>query len=370
MTHLRRLIAPSFGVVLAVNSLTDCLNAAAIEYAALANPQAIDLPDRGASARWQALFQVDPDWISRQIAYLTERQPEQTPTLFAARLLYRGDPWTRRSGDQVNSKRWKVSDRDTKLAVLREMRVIRDPQLADVVKHFISIETDPELIASSLTTLWFLTPKEASDFAVRLADPRPASHLPGAANATVRQEALRFLVGVKGCESIESRRGLDWALLQAIGGERNHALALLKRGEVPDLLKGAILRLNGERAKNELDDDGAAGLAIACSRLGLDIDTGLAAALVAIAVGGSREIAAPAATSLASNVGWTATVPVNEIAKRATTDPDPVVRHALLNLLLRVNTNAGAIDVPGSPWNALSSHRERLSRWEWEQYVR
>jgi hypothetical protein len=218
--------------------------------------------------------------------------------------------------------------------------------------------------------LWFLAPKEASDFAVRLADPRPATHLPGAANAAVRQDALRFLLGVNGCEAAETRRALDWALLQAKSGERNHALALLKRGEVPDLLKIAIMRLDSERAKNELDDDGAAGLAIACSRLGLDIDSELAGALVAIAVGGAREIAAPAATSLASNVAWTATVPVNEIAKRATTDPDPVIRHALLNLLLRVNTNAGAIDVQGSPWNALSSHRERLSRWEWEQYVR
>lgn len=370
MTFIRRQLIPSMGVVLALSVLRSEMPAAEIDYAALANPQTIDLPDRNAASRWQALFQVDPDWISRQIAYLTDRQPSQTPTLFAARLLYRGDPWTRRSGDQVNSKRWKASDRDTKLAVLREMRTNRDPQLADVVKHFISIETDPELIASSLTTLWFLTPKEATDFAVRLTDPRPSSHLPGAANAAVRQESLRFLMGVNGCEAAESRRALDWALLQAKGGERNHALAMLKRGEVPDLLKAAILRLDVERSKNELGDDGAAGLAIACSRLGLDIDTGLAAALVAIAVGGSREIAAPAATSLASNVGWTATVPVNEIAKRATTDPDPVVRHALLNLLLRVNTNAGAIDVPGSPWNALSSHRERLSRWEWEQYVR
>ena len=346
------------------------LLAADIDYEAIANPQAIDLPDRSAAVRWQALFQVETNWISRQITYLTERQNERTPTLFAARLLYRGDPWVRRAGDQVNSKRWKGSDRDTKLALLREVRAVRLPQLADVVKHFLTIETDPELLASALATLWFLVPKEASDFAVRLADPRPSTHLPGAANAAVRQDALRFLLGVKGCEAPETRRALDWALLQAKSGERNHALALLKRGEVPDLLKIAIMRLDSERAKNELDDDGAAGLAIACSRLGLDIDSELAGALVAIAVGGNREIAAPAATSLASNVAWTATVPVSEIAKRATTDPDPVVRHALLNLLLRVNTNAGAIDVKGSPWNALSSHRERLSRWEWEQYVR
>lgn len=346
------------------------LGAATIDYGAIDNPQALDLPDRSAAARWRALFQLEPDWISRQITYLTDRQPQQAPTLLAARLLYRGEPWVRRAGDQVNSKRWKASDRDTKLAVLREIRAVRDPALADVLKHFTATETDPELLASALTTLWFLAPKDAPDFAVRLADPRPAGHLPGSANAAVRQDALKFLLGVKGCDAAETRRALDWALLQAKGGERNHALARLKRGDVPDLLKATILRLDSERAKGELDDDGASGLALACSRLGLDIDTELAAALVAIAVGGAREIAAPAATSLASNVGWTATVPVGEIAKRATTDPDPVVRHALLNLLLRVNTNAGAIDAKGSPWNALSKHRERLSRWEWEQYVR
>ncbi len=344
--------------------------AATIDYAAIDNPMALDLPDRSAAARWRALFQVDPDWISRQIAYLTDRQGDQAPTLLAARLLYRGEPWVRRAGDQVNSKRWKASDRDTKLALLREIRTTGDRSLAEVLKHFTATETDPELLASALTTLWFLVPKETPDFAVRLADPRPGNHLPGSANAAVRQDALRFLMGVKGCDAAETRRALDWALLQAKGGERNHALSLLKRGDVPDLIKAAIMRLDGERIKNELDDDGATGLAIACSRMGLDIDSTLAASLVAIAVGGAREIAAPAATSLASNVSWTATVPVGEIAKRAANDPDPVVRHALLNLLLRVNTNAGAIAAPGSPWNALSRHRERLSRWEWEQYVR
>jgi hypothetical protein len=344
--------------------------AASIDYAALNNPQAIDIQDRSAAARWQALFSLEPDWVARQITYVSDRLGNRVPTLLAARLLYRGEPWTRRSGETVNTKRWKASDLETKLAVLREIRALRDPALGDVLKHFIAQETNHELASSALATLWFIDAKAAPDFAIRLADPRLGNHLPGATQAAVRQDALRFLLGVRGAESAETHRALDWALLQAKGGERNHALALLKRGEVADLLKAVILRFDAERAAGTLDDDGAAGLAIACTRLGTGIDAETAGALVAIAVGGNREIAAPAATALASNLGWAATVPVAAIATRATKDPDPVVRHCLMNLLLRVNTNAGAIDAKGSPWNALSAHRERLSRWEWEQYVK
>ena len=344
--------------------------AASIDYAALDNPQAIDITDRAVKSRWNALFENDPDWVSRQIAYITDHVGVRTPTLLAARLLYNGDPWTRRTGDQSNIKRWTQSDLDTKLALLREIRALRDPVLGDVLKHFLATETNPDLMASALTTLWFLDAKAAPDFAVRLSDPRPGNHLPGSGQPAVRQDALRFLLGVRGPEAPETRRALDWALLQAKGGERNHAIALLTRGSVPDLLKAAIMRFDAERAKSELGDDGAAGLAVACSRLGSEIDSELAGALVSLAVNGEREIAAPAATALASNLRWTATVPISEIAKRATSDKDPVVHHALMNLLLRVNTNAGTIDAPGSPWNALSAHRERLSRWEWEQYVR
>lgn len=346
------------------------LSAAAIDYSVLDNPQAIEIPDRNAKARWEALFQVDPDWITRQIAYLTTRMGPQMPTLIAARLLYHGDPWTRRSGDQTNPKRWKATDLDDKLALLREIRALRDPALGDVLKHALSIETDADLVSSALATLWVLDPKGAPDFAVRLADPRPANHLPGAAQAGVRQDALRFLLGVRGPEAAETRRALDWALLKATGGERNHALALLKRGDATDQLKAAIVRLDEERTRGELDDDGEAALALACVRLGSDIDTDLAKVLVDLAVNGDREVAAPAATALASNVSWTATVPIVEISNKVASAKDPVVRHVLMNLLVRVNTNAGAIDVPGSPWNALAAHRARLSSWEWEQYVK
>ena len=363
---MKRLLSVSALVI----ALADPLRAAGIDYAAIDNPQAIDIPDRSAEARWRALFTADPDWIPRQIAYLSGRLPEQSPTLLAARLLYRGDAWARRSGDQVNSKRWRAADIETKLALLREIRATRDKSLGEVLKHFLSLETDANLAGSALVTLWTIDPKSSPDFAGRLADPRPANHLPGSAIPAVRQDALRFLLGVRGVDAAETRRAFDWALLQAKGGERNHALALLKRGDNPDQLQAAILRFDAERAKGELDEDASAGLALACTRIGNEIDSGLAAALVAIAVGGDREIAAPAATALAGNLSWTATVPVGEIAKRATTDTDPVVRHVLMNLLLRVNTNAGAIDKPGSAWNALSAHRERLSRWEWEQYVK
>ncbi len=376
MTYPRRANWVHRRLLAIVLALPTGAGAATIDYAAIDNPQAIDLADRSAEARWQALFEVSPVWVSRQIAYLTERLTEQWPTLIAARLLYRGEPWTRRNGDQVNLRRWHVADVETKLALLRELRALRDPLLGDTLKHFLSLETDPTLASSALATLWFLDPAAAPDFAVRLADPTLPGKLPGSVMPAVRQDALRFLFGLPlgeqpGVERAETRRALEWALLHARGGERNHALSLLRRGQASDLLRAAILRFDAERAKGEIDDDGSAGLAIACARLGSEIDPELARALVAIAVGGDREIAAPAATALASNLTWTATVPTSEIAKRVALETDPVIRHALLNLLLRVNTNAGAIDNrPDSPWNALSAHRERLSRWEWEQYVK
>lgn len=348
------------------------LMAATIDITAVDNPQAIVIADRLADARWQSLFVVDPDWISRQIIYLGDRLPALAPTLFTARLIYTGEPWTRRVGQSGNARKWRNSDIDTRQSILREIRARRDPVYAPVLRHLLTIESNPNLVVSALTTLWLLDPTGVPALAVRLADPQRPDHLPGSASAAVRQNALHLLLGLpgSGIDAGETRQALEYALLQAKSGERNHALGLLVRGQVPALLKAAILRLAGERVKGELDEDGAAGLTLAFTRLSTDIDAELAAALVTLAVEGKREVAAPAATALASNLTWTATVPVDAIAQRAKNDPDLVIRNCLLNLLVRVNAKAGGIAGPGSPWTLLAAHRERMSRWEWEEYVR
>jgi hypothetical protein len=342
-----------------------------IDYPAVENPRSLVLADARSAARWQALFEPYPSWVSRQIAFLTWRIPEKAPTLLAARLLYVGDPWTRRETDSTNERRWRASDADTRSAILREIRWLREPALIEPLCRFLLTETDPGLVKSALIDLWLMDPKRTTAFALRLGDPRMPDHLPGSDVPATRQNALTFLIDTAGPAAPESRQVLEWALLRATGAERNHGIASMRHGSSPDLLKPAILRLADERRRGELDDEGREGLVLASSRLGADIDPELAKALVEIAVDGTREIAAAAATALAVNVSWQASVPIAPIAARASKDPDPVVRHALLNLLLRLNPAAAAsAGGPDSPWTTLADHRSRLQAWEWEPYTK
>ena len=358
------------GLLLAsVASVASVALAADIDVQAVANPAAIRLGDRSAQVRFEDLFAPDPDWVSRQIAYLTSTAPKEAPTLLTARLLYRGEPWSRRDA-AINPRRWRLADREVRLAVLREMRLSRQAVYAPAVRHLLTFETDPALVASAVDTLAVLDLPSVVPAAVALADPRRTDHLPGSDLPAVRQRALEVLLAAGGVEDASARDALAWALTQARSSERNHAISLLKRGEAPDLLSAAIIRFAAEQKAGELDDDGSAGLALACVRLGSQIDAPLARALVGIAVSGPREIAAPAATALAGNVTWMASVPVADIAERAAKDPDPVIRHALSNLLLRVNAKAGADTTSGTPWSRLAEHRARLERWAWDEYVK
>jgi hypothetical protein len=350
----------------------------AIDSGAVDNPQSLILGDGRAQARWQALFELHTDWVSRQIAFLGWRLPEKFATLLSARLLYHGDPWTRRDYDSTNERQWRVSDLETRSEILREIRWLRDPALIPVLELFLERETEPSLVKSALVDLWLLAPKDAPLYGLRLGDPRkdqrlPASSLPAPASSLPanRQNALSFLFDVCGPASPQARQVLDWALLRATGAERNHGISTMPRGSFPDVLKPCIIQLAEERRRGELDDEGREGLVLASSRLGADIDPELATALVEIAVNGTREIATAAATALAINVSWQTSVPIAPISQRAGSDPDPVVRFALLNLLLRLNPEAAqASSARDSPWRALAAHRIRLRKWEWEQDVK
>lgn len=361
------------GILLAA-CLAMRLAAVEIDWQAVENPEAIRLGDRAAEARWRALFAREPAWISRQITYLAERVKAQAPTLLAARLLWRGEPWGG-SGDQGNPRRWRLADVEVRSALLREMRWMKEPAFSDVYKHLLAVEEDPGLVVSALVNLWQLDRTVAVAYAAYLGDPRRIppgrrGRLPGAAVSAVRQDCLALLMGILGPGAPETRGALEWALLQATGGERVHALDLLERGQSGDLVQAALINLARERREGVLDDDGVVSVALGCARLGGVLDSALAANLVEIAVKGGREIAAPAAAALAANVAWTATVPVGEVAARAATDPDPVMRHVLRGLLLRINAAAMAKGDPDDPWTQLGAHRTRLSGWEWEQYVR
>lgn len=342
-----------------------------IDYPMIENPRSLTLSDGRAQSRWQALFEPYPSWISRQIAFLTWRLPDKAPSLLAARLLYTGEPWTRRDTDAPNERQWHLSDIETRSEILREIRWLHDPALVGVLEQFLQTETEPSLVKSALVDLWQLRPDLAEGIAIRLGDPRMKNCLPGSNVPATRQNALSFLFDTSGPIAPASHQVLEWALLYAAGAERNHGITSMPRGSSPDLLKPAILRLVAERRRGELDDEGREGLVLASSRLGSDIDPELARALVEIAVGGTREIATAAATALAVNVSWQTSVPIGPIYDRAASDGDPVVRHALLNLLLRLNPEAAAkAGGPSSPWTQLANHRLRLEKWEWEQDVK
>jgi hypothetical protein len=348
------------------------VSAAVIDYDVVQSPRNYEVADKEVELRWDDLFSANPAWISRQITFLSLRVPQKAPTLFAARLLYTGEPWLRRDTDSVNERRWKAADLDTRTAILREVRWTRDPAMAEVLEQYLHTETEPGLVRSVLIDLWLLTPAATPALALRLAVPTLNDRLPGAAQAATRQTALSFLLDTRGVDAPESRAALDWALLHATGPERNHGITSLPHGAAPDLLKPAILRLAGELNRGELDDEGRSGLVLCCGRLGAEIDPELATALVGIAVTGEREIATAAATALAVNVSWQATVPVDRIEQRAA-DPhqDPVVRDALLNLLLRLDPAAAERAAgPGSPWTILAQHRARLRSWDFEKYLK
>jgi hypothetical protein len=351
------------------------LPAAEIDASALDNPRAIPLPDRAMETRWTALFQADPAWVSRQVAYLAESGGAIAPTLLAARLVYHGEPWSRRGREEVHGRRWKASDLETRLAVLREIRWRREASYAPVLGWLLTTDDHQLVLGSALATLWFLDSAAANQLAAALADPRlvpPGRNapLPGSGQPAVRQLALALLMQMRGPEHPATAAALGWALTETSGAERVHALALIEPGTAQPLLRAAVLRLAEELAQGDANEEVSTALTVACTRLGTSLDPHLADALVRIAVAGQRAVATAAASALAGNLAWTATVPTIAISARANADQDPAVRHALRNLLLRVDPRQAAAGDPASAWTSLGAHRERLARWEWERYAK
>jgi hypothetical protein len=356
-------------------ALAGAVLASDIDAGGVLNPGAIDVADRAVQLRWTALFQTDPAWISRQVSYLAGQSGVQGPTLLSARLLYTGGPWSRRGRDEVQGRRWRATDIEARLAILREIRWQRDPVYAPILSLLLERNEPPQVVSAALATLWFIDSRTAMERAAWLADPRlvppgRSEHLPGSDHASVRQLALAMLLQSRGPEDPATRSALTWVLSNTSGAERIHALNLLEVGTAQDLVRLSIMRLAGELSSGSIDEDASTALAVACTRLGATLDPELADALVRIAVGGQRAVATAAASALAGNLTWSATVPTSQIAARASSDPDQAVRHALRNLLLRVDPQRSAKGDPASPWTELGAHRERLSRWEWERYAK
>lgn len=353
---------PSVFLLLAMQCRTPALHAANVDPGIIANPQTVNL-DRSSTGRWQALFRANPAWIARQIAYLETRQGDLRLSLLLARLLYQGDPWTRRDNDNVGAWRWRQDSLEARHAILRALRNYREPVVADHLCRYLTIEHEPSLVVSALTTLALIDPATANSWAFRLADPRAQSPLPGVASTSVRQQALEFLLDARGLDASETRQALDWALLRTTGIERNHALRLLEPGQAPELLSQTTLKLAQEYRSGVADPHGKQGLVLAISALRGQADTSLVQALMALVVHGERAVATTAATALATTLQWDVPVAINSLIERAAHDPDPVLRQSLNAFLLRLDPRSLAETGGSGPWAALADHQVLLQQW-------
>jgi len=339
------------------------MSAANIDPSIITTPEAVIL-DRSSTGRWQALFRSNPAWITRQIAYLETRQTDLRLSLLMARLLYRGEPWTRRDNDTVGAWRWRQDTLEARQAILRSLRVYREPIVADHLCHYLTLEDEPSLVISALVTLALIDPRTAQRWAYRLADPRTPNHLPGAASSSVRQEALDFLLETRGLDAEETKAALDWALLRVSGVERNHALRLLEAGTAPELITHTVLRLAQEYRTGIADPLGKQGLVLAIGNLRGHAHGELVQVLMDLVVNGERAVATTAASALATTLQWDVPVAINDLMERATKDPDAVVRQSLTAFLLRLDpASVVAIAPPNSPWASLANHQLLLNQW-------
>ncbi|MBA3938283.1 MAG: hypothetical protein H0X38_12535 [Planctomycetes bacterium] len=368
---VRRWVGLAMGCVALALAGAPAARAAELDPSIVENPRTVNM-ERGSSKRWEALFEQNPGWIPRQLAYIEIHKNDLILSLLAARLLYRGAPWTHRDNDNTNAARWKATSSDVRLAILRALRWHREPVVFALLSTFLAGEDEPALVTSALIDMHLIDPGSTPAWALRLADPRHEAHLPGSANPTVRMRALDYLVETQGVQSPATLQALDWALLHTSGDERNHGIGAIPAKSAPALLGAVILALAAESRGGVLDDQGRLGLVLATSRISGNADRELVQALMDLTVHADRAVASTTASALATGVSWEVAVAVNDLADRAS-DPkqDPVVREALMSLLMRLYPSfvpdaAG----PDSPWTDLAHHQERLQAWETERAVK
>jgi hypothetical protein len=348
--------------------LAACAGAAAaleIDYAAAASPRTIQVLDRQLAARWQALFEGRPEWVPRQVAYVARRGGAQVGTLFAGRLLYpvEAGPWRRRESDPVDRRRWTATDREVRIAILREIRADGDPAWAALLGHVLAAPQEPTIVEQCLLTLAVLDPAAAAAAARRWSVPGRDDI---GREPEARMRALRILVGIEGTDAAATRPLLGWALAEGTPGERTAALRLLPARGAEPLVETALPRLRSELA-GEPGPETVQAAVEACARLGSPGPAGQAA-LADWCLHREREILCAAAAALGAALPGAATaVPGPRIAERlAGGVGDPAARAALATLLLRARPDLLAA-VPGDdlqPWRSLAAHRATLARWE------
>jgi hypothetical protein len=333
------------------------------------NPRSIVITDPLAERRWTELFSSDPNHMRRQITELVQREPKQALTLLAARLLYVGDPWERREDENHSLGQWRRNSAVVNRAILRELRLRwpKNKAMLPIYARFIKQESDPELVLSTLVNVLRLDGDQAKAFALLAADATVEGALPSAQNSAARQLGTAFLVENFGIEAPESQRALNCALLRATGIERAKAIMLVDRGELPELLELATLRMLAENKQRAITGEDQVSLMLLCARIQGVRNSDLAVGLTDLVMTSPRALASAACTALSTGVPFEVNLPLTDMAHYAGVVTDLALRHAILELLLRLNP-ALVEKVAGadSPWTALSAHRNQLSTWEWE----
>lgn len=361
--------------LLALLAIGGLFSGESIDFSVVNNPRQVTLNDRAASLRWQALFDPTPPNAMRTIALLSAAMPQRIATLLAARMMYRGQPWTRREDDavQISAKDWRRRCRPLLATALRELRLFQTPGLVDIYRAYLAFEDDPELSISALVNLMGIDNKAARFDALRLADPSRTDALPAAADPSMRRRACAFLVDGWGIDDEAVRAALVFALRRGDGDERNAAIGLLDPGQAGDLVVATVIDLLGKRHRQQLAAVDMLSFELLTANVTQVTDPRLATEMVDVVVTGERPMALAAATVLARGVPIATTMPWDAIAARIqeVRTSDPALRDGLAALLMRLHPVAVPAAPHGEdPWRRLAEHRERLARWEWEGMAR
>lgn len=339
----------------------------ALDEAVIADPQSVTFRDRRAEQHWNALFEAHPTHALRHLVALSLHAPDRYNSLLAARLLYRGAPWTRRGDESgVTASEWRRRCQPVLVAALRELRLRDDPALQRVSIALLGLDGDPELSIAALVDLLARDAAVAKAGALRVAIPDHPEALPAARVDEARRLARGLLVEHWGIADPEIRPALVAGLERGSPRERNAVLALIGRGEADDLVAPTLRRIIAACQTATPTTADLDGLALACDRLLAVRDDALREDLIALAISGRRETLSAACSLLAR--GDDAPLPAADFIAAALADTDLHRRHARFRLLVRRAPAALAEHAAIDPaWRQLAAHRTRLSRWNTDE---
>jgi hypothetical protein len=360
--------------VLAAAIFAACAAASEFSQELLRNPRAYVIADRAVENRWNELFMLSGESLSRSVSSILRGEERRGLEMLCARLIYRGDPWSRHRDDDRTVSRvvWQRRNGEVCAAILRQLRWRTEPELAGIYAEFLADEADAGLAVSALVNLLQIDGVRAKDIALRLAVPGIPQSLRGSSVSVVREDCTAFLAENFGVDAAEAQQAISHALLRTTGAERLHAVGLLPRGALPQLVQEAIVRLGGEREAGSLGDEDLTALVDLCACLRGVSKPDCAATIYGLVVRAERILAAPAASALATGVVTaSAEMPIDPILERIRNGNDPALGHALLELVVRLNTTAARSAAgPDSPWSRLAEHRDRLGAMAWEGMVK